>query len=133
MSLAELIGRATGKPPGGYRMGDKVSFNGAIGTVIATTAANGFPLQVLFMGPKLVVGFFEDGRFLDWHKESSLRFLGRQKRKANGAIDLGRNVVEKAANAGAESSAATPSGEDSSVSSEAPASEVSEVSPPSSR
>lgn len=77
--LRTLWGKLTGRPPGGFSLGDKVSWGGCVGTVISVSSGiGGAPLQVLFAGPKLVVGFLLDGRFLAWHKRSDLKFLGRQ-------------------------------------------------------
>lgn len=79
--IKEFFGKLFGKPPGGFALGDKVSWGGVIGTVVATQGSvngNG-KLQVLFMGPKLIVGFESDGRFLTWHKATDLKFLARQR------------------------------------------------------
>jgi hypothetical protein len=68
----------SGKPPkGSFAQGDKVSFGGAIGTIISTTGTTPHTLQALFLGPKVVVAFFPDGKFIEWHSGPSLKFLGR--------------------------------------------------------
>lgn len=76
-SIKDFIGKLTGKPPNGFKLGDKVSWGGCIGTVINLNAPN-IPMQVIFMGPKVVVGFYIDGRFLEWHKKADLKFIARQ-------------------------------------------------------
>lgn len=78
------ISRLTGKPPKGlFKLGDKVKWAGHIGTVISNIKiANGTDMiQVLLMGPKQMVSFHLDGRFLEWHKEPQLVFLDRPRLK----------------------------------------------------
>lgn len=79
--LSWIKAKLTSTAPGGFQQGDKVSWGGCIGTVVATKAPGNTSLQVLFMGPKMLVGFYPDGRFLEWHRSSDLKFLARQRVK----------------------------------------------------
>lgn len=63
-------------PPGGqFKLGDKVSWLGSIGTVIKSPGADG-RIQVLLMGHKVVAVFDSKGRFFQEQKRS-LFFLER--------------------------------------------------------
>lgn len=67
------------KPPGGqFKTNDIVEFGGIRGVVASVSAPHEkLTLQVMFPNQKLIVGFFPDGRFLEWHTSSSLSFVRR--------------------------------------------------------
>lgn len=98
--MRNLWGRLTGRPPKGFARGDKVSWGGAIGTIISLNGSPKAPLQVLFMGPKTIVGFLLDGKFQPWHKARSLKFLMRPKVKIKLTVEDKAEEIPMVINSG---------------------------------